>query len=591
MYLDDYGITINLDADKKLDQFSMDLLRQYYMRSDEKSPQEAFARAAYAYSFGDKEFAQRIYDYASKGWFMFSTPILANAPKDGVSWKGLPVSCYVTYTGDTLKDLIDHTTELRWVSVKGGGVGGYWGAVRGVSEKSPGIIPFLKTVDSDMLAYQQTSVRRGSYAAYTDMSHPDILEVIGMRTPSGGDPGRKCLNLHHGICIPDKFMEALSTDAEWELIDPHSQTVVDTISARKLWQSILETRMRTGEPYLFFTDTANKALPQCLKDLGLYIYSSQLCTEIMLPTSVDRTAICVLLSVVADYFDEWSKTNMVQDLIRFLDNVTEVFIRHAPRELRKAVYSAKHERSLGLGLMGFHSYLQSKGIPFEGLYATIVNHNMFSHLKNEAELASRQLAKERGEFLDGIGTGLRNAHLLAIAPNANTSIIGNTSPSIEPINSNAYTHRTRAGSYLVKNKHLEKIINSKGLTPTEIELLWSDIMTHNGSIQHLDIFDDEEKAVFKTAFEIDQRWVINHAAARQPYICQGQSVNLFLPANTDRAYLNELHLSAWKQGLKSLYYLRSTTSAQVDKVSHKIKRESLADFITSENTECLSCHA
>lgn len=584
-----YGITIETDRDNLVSEFGNELLRQYYLRDDETSSQEAYARAATAYCAGDFALAQRIYDYVSKGWFMFSTPILSNAIRPGEKWKGLPISCFAAFTDDSLEGLIEHTSEIRWLSVKGGGTGGHWSTVRSVSDKAPGPIPFLKTMDADMLAYSQGKTRRGSYAAYLDISHPDIVEFLNLRTPTGGDPGRKCFNIHHAVCVPDKFMEALAADADWDLVDPADHTVRDTVSARKLWQQVLELRAKTGEPYIFFSDVANRALPEALKRLGLRIWGSNLCTEIMLPTSAERTFVCCLLSVICDTFDQWRHTTMVQDLIRFLDNVLQVFIDHAPSTLSKAVYSATRERALGLGSMGFHSYLQSKMIPFESAAAKALNIQIFSHMKREAMASSRLLAWERGEYPDGIGTGLRNSHLLAIAPNANSSIIGNTSPSNEVQSSNGYTHKTRAGAHLVKNKHLDRIIRARVDAP-EYESTWSSIITNKGSVQAVTFLDDYEKSVFKTAYEVDQRWVIDHAGDRQPFICQGQSVNLFFAANADRAYVNEVHLRAWKRNLKSLYYYRSSSDYTVKSVSDKQDRKPLADFVVNQD-ECIACQA
>jgi ribonucleoside-diphosphate reductase alpha chain len=584
-----HGVRLDLSRDQQITSFAMDLLRAYYMKESEKSPQEAFARAALAYCDGDLAFAQRIYDYASKGWFMFASPVLSNAVLPGEKWKALPISCFLTYVPDTLEGLISHTAELRWLSVKGGGVGGHWSAVRSVSGKSPGPIPFLKTVDADMTAYRQGTTRKGSYAAYLDVSHPDVIEFLQMRLPTGGDPNRKCLNLHNALNITDAFMQACIEGTDWNFVDPADGSIRDTMPARDLFQRILEVRSRTGEPYLNFIDTANRDLPETLKRLGLKINGSNLCNEIHLPTSEDRTAVCCLSSLNLALFDEWKDTPLVRDLIRMLDNVLEVFIQQAPDDLSRAKYSATRERSLGLGAMGFHAYLQKHMIPWESAMAKGMNLQIFQHIQTEAVASTAALAVEKGEYLDGVGSGRRNAHLLAIAPNANSSILLNISPSIEPWKSNAYTHRTRAGSHQVRNPALVSLLEERISDPVEREKVWSSITTNAGSVQHLDddLLSEWEKEVFKTAFELDQRWVVGHAADRQPFICQGQSVNLFFPAGSDRHYVLQTHIKAWKEGLKGLYYLRTTAGVDADKVSAKIERVALKDYVEEE--ECLSC--
>ncbi len=583
-----FGIKLDLDKDKELTEFASKLLEQYYLIDGETSPQQSFARAALAYSGGDLEFAQRIYNYASKSWFVYASPVLSNAPTPGKSWKALPISCFLTYVDDTLEGLIDHTAELRWLSVKGGGVGGHWSSIRSVSKKSPGPIPFLKTVDADMNAYRQGVTRKGSYAAYLDISHPDILEFLQIRVPTGGDPNRKCFNLHNAVNITDDFMQACIENKVWELKDPADGTVRDTIPARELLETIIEVRYRTGEPYLNFIDTANRHLPQPLKDLGLKIHGSNLCNEIHLPTGPERTAVCCLSSLNLRHYDEWKDTTIVKDLVRFLDNVLQVFIDQAPPVLHKAIYSAMRERSLGLGAMGFHDLLQSKNIPWESVMAKVLNMEVFSHIKSQAVEATEELAKERGEYLDGIGSGRRNSHILAIAPNANSSIIANTSASIEPWKSNAYTHRTRTGSFLVKNPELDKVI-SKYVKPEEMDSVWQSIILAQGSVQHLQFLSEWEKSVFKTAFELDQLWVVDHAASRQEFICQGQSVNLFFPAGSDKNYVLMTHLKAWKDGLKGLYYLRTSAGVDPEKVSAKVERVALADYVAGKEEECLSC--
>jgi ribonucleoside-diphosphate reductase alpha chain len=575
------GIKLNESGFKYSEQ-ALKLLKDYYMRPTEPTPDHAYARAAVAYSYGDMGLAQRIYDYASKGWFMFASPVLSNAPLPNETPRGLPISCFLAYVPDSLEGLIDHTTELRWLSVKGGGVGGHWSAVRSTSDIAPSPIPFLKTVDADMTAYRQGKTRKGSYAAYLDVSHPDIIEFLNIRVPTGGDPNRKCFNLHNAINISDKFMQAVVDDKVWELVDPHDQTVRDTIGARELWQRILETRFRTGEPYLNFIDTANKHLNPAQQALGLKIHGSNLCNEIHLATSAERTAVCCLSSVNLEFFDDWSQTTMVADLVRFLDNVLQFFIDHAPDTLNRAKFSAEQERSIGLGAMGFHSYLHRKMIPWESAVAISANRNMFCMIKDQAARATRELALERGEPGDLKGTGTRNAHLLAIAPNANSSILLSTSPSIEPLKSNAFTHRTRAGAHLVKNVYLERLLQVLDRDKDEV---WQSIILNEGSVQHLDFLTQDQKDVFKTAFELDQAWVVDHAAHRQLYICQGQSVNLFFPAGSDKSYVNSVHLKAWKAGLKGLYYLRTDAGAATDKISTKIVRNALKDA-----DECIACH-
>lgn len=587
-----YGITIDLDRDQKLDHFALDLLEKYYQVKGEESPQESFARAALAYCAGDLGLAQRIYDYASQGWFMYSSPILSNAPKPGETSKSLPISCFLTFVDDTLEGLIDHTAELRWLSVKGGGVGGHWSSIRSVSNIAPGPIPFLKTVDADMTAYRQGSTRKGSYAAFLDISHPDIEEFLSIRLPTGGDSNRKCFNLHNAVNITDKFMNAVISNQDWSFIDPNDQTVRGKTNARELWQRILEIRFRTGEPYLNFIDEANKHLPEPLKKIGLKIHGSNLCSEIHLPTSKERTAVCCLSSLNLELYDQWKDTNIVRDLIRFLDNVLQYFIDHAPETLSKAKYSALMERSLGLGAMGFHAYLQQKMIPWDSSLAKVINLQIFSNIKSKATLETQLLAQERGEYPDGIGSGFRNSHLLALAPNANSSIIVSTSPACEPWKSNAYTHRTRAGSFLVKNRYLESVL--KSYAPLEnseqwLNEIWSSVITNAGSVQHIDFLSEDQKSVFKTAFEIDQNWVVAHASDRQPYVCQGQSVNLFFPSGSDKAYVNQVHLSAWKGKLKSLYYLRTDAGLTADKVSYKVQRVALADYAIKEDSECIAC--
>ena len=579
-------IQIDYSRNELLSEQATVLLKDYYCREGE-DPQEAYARAATAFSKYDTELAQRIYDYASKGWFMFSSPILSNAPKEGEKINGLPISCFLSYVPDSLDGLIGHSTELRWLSVKGGGVGGHWSDIRSVSDVAPSPIPFLKTVDSDMTAYRQGKTRKGSYAAYMDVSHPDIIEFINIRVPTGGDPNRKAFNIHNAVNITDKFMDAVVAGDPWPLVDPNDDTVRDIMPARELWERLIETRFRTGEPYLNFIDEANRHLPPSMKEKGLKIHGSNLCNEIHLPTSDERTAVCCLSSVNLEYYEEWKDTTMVADLVTMLDNVISFFCYFAPKELRKAVYSATQERSLGLGAMGFHSALQRAGVPWESPMATAMNIDMFTHIKSQARSASVYLAEERGSCPDV--EGIRNSHLLAVAPNANSSIIAGCSASIEPLKSNAFVHRTRVGTHLVKNKYLQDYFELVSDDEEWIEAQWKSVILNEGSVQHLEWMSDWDKETFKTAFELDQRWVIDHAAGRQPFICQGQSVNLFFPAGTDKAYVNEVHLRAFNKKLKGLYYLRTSAGSSADKVSVKPTRVALADFNQVDDDDCLSC--
>jgi len=579
------GIKINEDRDKLLSEQAEKLLKDYYCRGDETSPQMAFARAAHAYSFDDKGLAQRIYDYASQGWFMYSSPVLSNAPLPKEKVKALPISCFLAYVPDSLDGLIDHTSELRWLAVKGGGVGGHWSAVRSVSDIAPGPIPFLHTVDADMTAYRQGKTRKGSYAAYLDISHPDIIEFLSIRIPTG-DVGRKCLNLHHAVNITDDFMKAVRDDAEWNLLDPNDKSVRETHSARKIWETILETRFRTGEPYLNFIDTANRYLPESMKEKGLKIHGSNLCNEIHLPTNEERTAVCCLSSLNLEKYDEWKDTRIVQDLIRFLDNVLQFFIGHAPDTVKRARYSAIQERSLGLGAMGLHSYYQKHRIAFDSDAAAILNTEIFAKIKGDAVEETEILAKERGEAPDMKGTGRRNAHLLAIAPNANSSMIVSCSPSIEPHKANAYTHRTRAGSHLIKNKYLEEELIKVNMNTPEV---WTSIITNGGSVQQLEFLDDGVKEVFKTAIEINQKVLIEQGGDRQRFLCQGQSLNLFFPAGATKSYLHKVHMRAWEKECKGLYYLRTETSQRAENVAEKVELDKLVDYKNTEEDDCVAC--
>ena len=614
------GIQIDLNKENDLSKFSINTLQNRYFWENEIYAQQAFARASV---FGatykrntDYDLAQRLYNYASSCWFMFSTPILSN----GGTSRGLPISCFLNYVPDSRVGLSDHYDENIWLASAGGGVGGYWGDVRSSGtwtssgSKSTGSIPFMHVVDSQMLAFNQGITRRGSYAAYMNVSHPEIEEFIAMRKTTGGDLNRKCLNLHNAINITNEFLNAVSEDKDWRLIDPKTKEAVKNIGARDLWWQIIHTRAETGEPYLINLDNCNASLPKEQKDLGLEIKQSNLCSEIVLPTNEERTAVCCLSSVNLEKFDEWENDGLfIKDLVIMLDNILEHFIESAvdtdelgtyragPERFKnyikegkngykKSAYSAYRERSIGLGAMGFHSYLQSKLISFEGLFASSFNHRVFSHIKSGAVEASKELAKERGEAPDMVGSGLRNAHLLAVAPNASSSVICNgTSPSIEPSRANVYTHKTLTGSYRVQNKHLEKLLKSKKKNNTEV---WKDISAHDGSVQHLDFLTEDEKNVFKTAPEINQIWIIEHAHQRQKYICQSQSVNLFFapPKATEPQevhdeflqYVNDVHWAGIKN-LKSLYYLRSDAARNAENVNIKIPR------INLEDVECLAC--
>ena len=585
------SVKIDFSKDKLLDEFAHATLRDRYMVGDETSPQEAFARAAMAFA-DNEEHAQRLYDYVSKLWFMFATPVLSN----GGTKRGLPISCFLNYVDDSREGITDHFTENAFLSSFGGGIGGSWSDVRASGTKtskgseSTGVIPFMKVVDAEMLAFSQGVTRRGSYASYLHISHPEIEEFLDVRKPTGGDINRKCTNLHHGIVISDAFMERIHNatkypdfDDSWDLVDPHSQQVKKTVSARALWVKILQNRMETGEPYIMYEDAVNSELPDFQKRKGLRVHHSNLCSEITLATDEERTAVCCLSSVNLEYYDEWSKVPaFIPDLVRMLDNVLTYFIESAPDELEKAKFSAQRERSIGLGAMGFHAYLQKQGIPFDNPMAAGTNYEIFKHIKEDAERTTRELAVERGACPDDDSASVRNAHLLAIAPNASSSIIcGNTSPSIEPYRANAYTQKTKSGSNLVKNKFLEKVLEKYGKNDEET---WSSIIANKGSVQHLNMLDDWEKDNLKTAVEINQAWVIEHASARQDFICQSQSVNLFFPPDVNKADLHNVHMLAWAKNLKTLYYLRSEAISRADNVSNQAKRE-----IIFEQADCLSC--
>ena len=585
---------LNYNRDKYLSEFSIKTLEDRYLVGEEKSPQDAFARAARTFA-DDEDHAQRLYDYASKLWFMFSTPVLSN----GGTSRGLPISCFLNYVDDSREGITEHYTENAFLSSVGGGVGGCWSGVRSVGSKtsngseSTGVIPFMKVVDAEMLAFSQGVTRRGSYAAYLDISHPEIEEFLDVRKPTGGDINRKSTNLHHGVVVSDKFMQCIENatripgyNDSWDLIDPHSGEVKKTVSAKALWVKLIQNRVETGEPYIMFGDTVEEATPEFQKKLGLKVHQSNLCSEITLPTDKDRTAVCCLSSVNLEEYDEWKNDDQfIPDLIRMLDNVLEYFINKAPDQLSRAKYSAMRERSLGLGAMGFHAYLQRHNTPFESPMAKSRNMQMFSRIKSEANRATRQLAEERGPCPDGQDYGVRNAHLLAIAPNASSSIIcGNTSPSIEPYRANAFTQKTKTGSSLLKNEYLENILQDLGEDTDEV---WKSIVTNSGSVQHLDFLDDWTKDVFKTAVELDQRWVIELAADRQEHICQSQSLNVFFPADVSKQELHAIHMMAWKRGVKTLYYLRSEAIKRAEKVSDEVLRQRIFESI--DDNGCLAC--
>ncbi len=585
---------LSYNRDNYLSEFSLKTLEDRYFIEGEKSPQEAFGRAAKAFADND-EHAQRLYDYASKLWFMFSTPILSN----GGTTRGLPISCFLNYVEDSREGLTNHYTENAFLSSVGGGVGGCWTGVRSVGSKtsngseSTGVIPFLKVVDAEMLAFSQGVTRRGSYAAYLDVSHPEIEEFLDVRKPTGGDVNRKSTNLHHGVMIGDDFMQLIENatrnpgfDDSWPLIDPHSGEVKKVVPAKTLWVKLIQNRVETGEPCIVFRDTVDEAVPEFQQKLGLRVHQSNLCSEITLPTDKDRTAVCCLSSVNLEEYDEWKNNDQfIPDLVRMLDNVLEHFIQNAPDQLSRASYSAMRERSIGLGAMGFHAHLQRHNIPFESAMAKGKNLQMFGRIKSEAVRATRELAVERGDCPDGMGSGLRNSHLLAIAPNASSSIIcGNTSPSIEPYRANAFTQKTKSGSSLLKNEYLESILQDLGQDTDEV---WKSIITNSGSVQHLDFLDEWTKEVFKTAVEIDQRWIIEMAGDRQEFICQSQSLNIFFPANVSKAELHAIHMMAWKRGVKTLYYLRSEAFKRAETVSDEVLRERILESIDDEG--CLAC--
>ena len=590
------GINIDLGRDSLFDELGLKRLRESYMREDETSPQHRFAFVSKMFG-SNPEHAQRLYDYSSKHWLSYATPILAF----GRSKKGMPISCFLNFIEDTAEGLVENLSETNWLSMLGGGVGIGFG-IRSADDKSTGVMPHLKIYDASSLAYRQGRTRRGSYAAYLDISHPDIIPFLEMRKPTG-DPNVRCLNMHHGVNITDDFMEIIekcmldpSADDSWNLRDPHSGEVRETVSAKSLWQEILELRMHTGEPYIHFIDTSNRMLPQWLKDKGLKVHQSNLCSEIILPTNKDRTAVCCLSSLNLEYYDDWKNDKQfLRDVAEMLDNVLQYFIDNAPDAIARAKFSASRERSIGIGALGFHAFLQKKNIPFEGILAKTLNNQIFKHVRTKLDEANKELGKERGEAPDAVGTGNRFSHLMAIAPNASSSIImGNTSPSIEPYRANAYRQDTLSGAYLNKNKWLDVIIKKESENHKDgwYDDTWSSIIANDGSVQHLEWMDELTKDVFRTSMEIDQRWVVEHAADRQQYIDQAQSLNLFFRPDSNIKYIHAVHFTAWKKGVKTLYYCRSEKIGKADKVSKKIEREVIKELDmeqVAQGNDCIAC--
>ncbi|HTN11312.1 MAG TPA: ribonucleoside-diphosphate reductase subunit alpha [Acetobacteraceae bacterium] len=608
-----HQVRVDRSRDKLITDFGRATLDDRYLLPGE-GYQDLFARVASFYG-EDAAHAQRLYDYISRLWYMPATPVLSN----GGTTRGLPISCFLNEASDSLDGIVGLWNENVWLASKGGGIGSYWGNLRSIGEKvgqngkTSGVIPFIRVMDSLTLAISQGSLRRGSAATYLPVWHPEIEEFIEMRRPTGGDPNRKALNLHHGILIPDSFMRAVEADEQWSLTSPKDGSIVRRIGARSLWIRILMARIETGEPYLIFSDQVNRAMPEHHKLAGLEVKTSNLCSEITLPTGIDqhgkqRTAVCCLSSLNLENWFEWKDHPLfIEDIMRFLDNVLQDFIDRAPEGMERAKYSAMRERSVGLGVMGFHSFLQSQNVPFESVIAKVWNIRMFKHIRGQADHASRLLADERGACPDAAEYGIqeRFSNKMAIAPTASISIIaGNSSPGIEPIAANVFLQKTLSGSFTVRNRHLQKLLEAKGQDTPEV---WSSITTNKGSVQHLDFLTEQEKAVYKTAFELDQRWVIEHAADRTPFICQSQSVNVFVPANVSKRDLHQIHLLAWKKGMKSLYYCRSMSIQRADAVSEKALRpEEFTGVLaanlpandqgslplvagTTDYEECLSC--
>ena len=590
-------LEIDYSRDSLFDELGLLRLKESYMRDDEKSPQERFAFVSKTFG-SNLEHAQRLYEYSSKHWLSYSTPILSF----GRSKRGLPISCFLNYIEDTAEGLVDNLSETNWLSMLGGGVGIGFG-IRSAGDKSTGVMPHLKIYDASSLAYRQGRTRRGSYAAYLDIDHPDIMMFIEMRKPTG-DQNMRTLNLHHGINISDKFMEIIEQcmldphfDDSWDLKDPHTNEVVNTVSARELWMKIIDIRMQTGEPYLHFIDESNRKLPKWLKDKGLKVHQSNLCSEIILPTNEERTAVCCLSSLNLEHYDDWKDDKLfLKDVAEMLDNVLDYFIANAPDTIARARYSASRERSIGIGALGFHALLQKKNIPWESSMAVGLNKSIFKYVRESLDVANKELGSERGEAPDAAGTGLRFSHMLSIAPNASSSIImGNTSPSIEPYRANAYRQDTLSGSSLNKNRFLDALIREEAKKHKEgwYEDTWSSIIANDGSVQHLDWMDEWTKDVYKTSMEIDQRWVIQHASDRQEYIDQAQSLNLFFRPDSHIKYIHAVHFMAWKNKLKTLYYCRSDKIAKADKVSKRIEREVIKEIdlkaLASDDSVCIAC--
>ena len=597
------GITIKIDRtrDSNLTDFGRATLSDRYLGANE-SYQDLFARVA-SYYADDNLHAQRIYNYISNLWFMPATPVLSN----GGTKRGLPISCFLNEAGDSLDGILDLWSENVWLAARGGGIGSYWGNLRSIGEKigrvgkTSGIIPFIKVMDSLTMAISQGSLRRGSAACYLPIDHPEIEEFIEMRRPTGGDPNRKALNLHHGVLISDAFMRAVEMDDQWALKSPKDGIVQSTIPARNLWIRLLTARIETGEPYIIFIDTVNRLIPQHHKLAGLNVKTSNLCSEITLPTGIDkdgkdRTAVCCLSSLNIEKYDEWKDDeNFINDIMRFLDNVLNDFIENAPEQFSNATYSAMRERSVGLGVMGLHSFFQKKSIPLESAMSKVWNKKIFEHIQKKVDESSKELAKERGSCPDAADYGIneRFSNKTAIAPTASISIIcGGTSPGVEPIAANSYTHKTLSGSFNVRNIYLEKILKKYNKNNDEV---WSSITTNQGSVRHLDFLSQEEKDVFKTAFELDQKWIVELSADRTRYISQAQSINLFLPADVHKKELHQIHFQAWKKGLKSLYYCRSKSIQRAENINSGSSTDiEMNVYKKKENQEqeyeeCLSC--
>jgi len=599
LFQNDKGITIRIDRtkDSKLTDFGKATLSDRYLGQNE-SYQDLFARVASIYA-DDNLHAQRLYNYISNLWFMPATPILSN----GGNERGLPISCFLNEAGDSLSSILDLWNENVWLAAKGGGIGSYWGNLRSIGEKigrvgkTSGIIPFIKVMDSLTMAISQGSLRRGSAACYLPIDHPEIEEFIEMRRPTGGDPNRKALNLHHGVLVSDAFMRAVETNSEWALKSPKDGIIQSTLSARNLWIRLLMARVETGEPYIIFVDTVNRQIPQHHKLAGLNVKTSNLCSEITLPTGIDkdgndRTAVCCLSSLNLETYEEWKdQPNFIEDVMRFLDNVLTDFITRAPDSFKDAKYSATRERSVGLGVMGFHSFLQKNSIPLESVMSKVWNSKIFEHIQIKVDQASKKLAKERGACPDAEEYGFKErfSNKTAIAPTASISIIsGGASPGVEPVAANSYTHKTLSGSYNVRNRYLKKVLEKYRKNDDET---WSTITTNQGSVEHLDFLTRNEKDVFKTAFEIDQKWIVELGADRTPFVSQSQSINIFLPADVHKKELHQVHFQAWKKGLKSLYYCRSKSIQRAENINRGL---STGAAITKtkedqDNEECLSC--